>query len=235
MSCLLLRRITDLGRGVLEEVRGRLAGRGGKGRLAERLRVGNVIGTFLFFSTGRVRLTLARCNGSDHSLSFCPVPLNPSNPTPYATCFICLGSGHLSSLCPQNHGRGVYPKGGSCKVCGSVAHRAKDCPDDKRGRAGDEDADEERRGRKEVVLGSGNGAGGADEDDFMVVQREAGKDGTREGKKRKVNNNGVRGKYQPGERAAMGEEGTAGGSARTGANAQPVVRRDKVKAKVVAF
>ncbi|AFR93464.2 zinc knuckle family protein [Cryptococcus neoformans C23] len=106
-----------------------------------------------------------RCNGTDHSLHQCTEPVDPQNPTPYATCYICLSSGHLSSLCPQNT-KGVYVNGGACKVCGSTAHRAKDCPDDKRGKA----PEFEPRKRGEVVLGTGNGAG-ADEDDFMVEAR----------------------------------------------------------------
>ncbi|KIR59831.1 zinc knuckle family protein [Cryptococcus bacillisporus CA1873] len=106
-----------------------------------------------------------RCNGTDHSLHQCPEPVDPQNPTPYATCYICLGSGHLSSLCPQNK-KGVYVNGGACKVCGSTAHRAKDCPDDKREKA---PAFEPRK-QGEIVLGTGNGAG-ADEDDFMVEAR----------------------------------------------------------------
>ncbi|WWD16097.1 hypothetical protein CI109_100522 [Kwoniella shandongensis] len=108
-----------------------------------------------------------RCNGTDHSLHTCPVPIDPANPTPFATCYICLASGHLASLCPSNGGKGIYVNGGACKVCGSVAHRAKDCPDDKRGSA----AAGEVRKRGEIVLGTGTGAG-ADEDDFMVEARE---------------------------------------------------------------
>ncbi|WVQ78524.1 hypothetical protein IAT38_000610 [Cryptococcus sp. DSM 104549] len=111
-----------------------------------------------------------RCNGTDHGLHACQEPVDPANPTPYATCYICLATGHLASLCPSNGGKGIYVNGGSCKVCGSTAHRAKDCPDDKRGKPWEE-RDENYRRRGEVVLGTGTGAG-ADEDDFMVEARE---------------------------------------------------------------
>lgn len=106
----------------------------------------------------------ARCNSEKHSLSNCRKPVDKSNPTPYATCFVCLETGHLSAACPKNS-KGVYVNGGSCKVCGSVAHRANDCPDDKREKAAPE------RFHANTYLGTGAGAG-ADEDDFMVNHRQ---------------------------------------------------------------
>ncbi|WVQ71873.1 hypothetical protein IAR50_001415 [Cryptococcus sp. DSM 104548] len=109
-----------------------------------------------------------RCNSTEHGLFQCIEPVDPTNPTPFATCYICLGTGHLASSCPQNT-RGVYVNGGECKVCKSTAHRAKDCPDDKREKVKDDG--EQRRGRFDVVLGVGQGAG-ADEDDFMVEARQ---------------------------------------------------------------
>jgi len=107
-----------------------------------------------------------RCGGTDHSLKECPVPLDPKNPYPHATCFICLGTGHLSSVCPSNPGRGIYPNGGSCKVCESTAHRANDCPVEAKQKR-------EFKGPKrgELILGTAEGAG-ADEDDFMIQSRE---------------------------------------------------------------
>ncbi|ODN98352.1 zinc knuckle family protein [Cryptococcus wingfieldii CBS 7118] len=108
-----------------------------------------------------------RCNSTEHGLFQCTEPVDPTNPTPFATCYICLASGHLASLCPNNT-KGVYVNGGECKVCKSTAHRAKDCPDDKREKVKDDG--EQRRGRFDVVLGVGQGAG-ADEDDFMVEAR----------------------------------------------------------------
>lgn len=136
---------------------------------------------------------LLRCDSTSHSLSHCPVKVDPSNPTPFATCFICLANGHLSSLCPNNT-KGIYVKGGSCKVCGSVKHRASDCPDDKRGKRPEFD-----EARNEGVPSVGPMDVGADEDDFMVQARldisSKGKEG--KGKKRKhpPNNNGPREKY----------------------------------------
>ena len=126
------------------------------------------------------------CDSTAHSLSGCPIPTSPLDPTPFATCFICLASGHLSSLCPSNPGRGIYVNGGNCKVCGSTAHRAKDCPDEMKANA-DADAQDHarRKGKGEVVLGVGSGVG-ADEDDFMAVSREdMGRDGPESKGKRK--------------------------------------------------
>ncbi|BEI81294.1 hypothetical protein CcaverHIS002_0204540 [Cutaneotrichosporon cavernicola] len=108
-----------------------------------------------------------RCNSSAHSLHHCPAPVDPENPTPFATCFVCLGSGHLSAGCPKNP-RGVYVNGGACKICHSVAHRAKDCPTQRP----EPGFDVKPRGRPALVLGTGEGAG-ADEDDFMVTRRTA--------------------------------------------------------------
>ncbi|WVR05406.1 hypothetical protein IAU60_002421 [Kwoniella sp. DSM 27419] len=124
-----------------------------------------------------------RCDGTGHSIHDCPEPLDPSNPTPFATCYICLGTGHLASLCPSNGGKGIYVNGGNCKVCGSVAHRAKDCPDDKRGVKDEGEDDPPRRRKGEIVLGTGGGAG-ADEDDFMVEARQ-GMGQKQDGKKKK--------------------------------------------------
>jgi zinc finger CCHC domain-containing protein 9 len=123
-----------------------------------------------------------RCNG-DHSLSACRKRPDPSNPTPYATCFVCLSQGHLSSQCPQNE-RGVYVNGGACKICGSVKHRAKDCP---KIRVREEDVVDELGGGRQ-----GYREAGADEDDWMVRPREDG------GKKRKhaPANNGLREKHR---------------------------------------
>ncbi|ORY28290.1 hypothetical protein BCR39DRAFT_535329 [Naematelia encephala] len=173
-----------------------------------------------------------RCNSIDHSLSQCPEPIDASDPTPFATCFICLGTGHLSSLCPANKERGIYVNGGSCKICGSVAHRAKDCPS-----LPQKEQREERdrgKGRREVVLGDGTGAG-ADEDDFMVQARQAGGEQEQRGGKRKKHapaRNGERG-----VKKGVEDGGYAGSEQVTGIDQveeviKPVV---KVKPKVISF
>ncbi|WWC89769.1 uncharacterized protein L201_004695 [Kwoniella dendrophila CBS 6074] len=117
-----------------------------------------------------------RCNSNEHSLHGCPEPIDSSNPTPFATCYICLKSGHLASSCASNGGKGIYVNGGECKVCKSVEHRAKDCPDDPRRQSSsyNENDNEEggKRKRGEIILGVGQGAG-ADEDDFMVESRHS--------------------------------------------------------------
>ncbi|KAK4686670.1 zinc finger CCHC domain-containing protein 9, partial [Tremellales sp. Uapishka_1] len=176
-----------------------------------------------------------RCNSNMHSLSGCDQPVDATNPTPFATCFICLQSGHLSSLCPSNPGRGIYPNGGSCKVCGSVAHRASDCPDDKRG------TKKEKKSR-EIVLGTGTGAG-ADEDDFMVEKREEFGSRKNTNKRHAPAKNGERGpakKPKPEEKVTEAVEHTGEQETRV-AEAQEVVRKPvvqkagKSKAKVVKF
>ena len=137
-----------------------------------------------------IQLTI-RCGGTDHSLKECPVPLDPKNPYPHATCFICLGTGHLSSVCPSNPGRGIYPNGGSCKVCQSTAHRANDCPVEAKQRR-------EFKGPKrgEIILGTAEGAG-ADEDDFMIQSRENLKEGAK-------NEKGKRKKHVPANNSQRG-------------------------------
>ncbi|KAI8924289.1 hypothetical protein BC831DRAFT_380003, partial [Entophlyctis helioformis] len=67
-----------------------------------------------------------RCGSSEHPLSKCFKRADPSNPYPFATCFICKGTGHLASQCEKND-RGLYPNGGGCRFCGSVRHLARDC------------------------------------------------------------------------------------------------------------
>ena len=196
---------------------------------------GDVVGGNCYRCAARWALCLkltSRCNGTDHSLKDCPTPLDPTNPHPFATCFICLGTGHLSSLCPSNPGRGIYVNGGSCKVCGSTAHRAKDCPEEAKQRREEYQA---RPRRGEVVLGTGEGGAGADEDDFMVQSREtlreAGKDGNSKGKKKKhpPANNGQRGK--------MADYDTTSSVPREAAVAEvrEVKKVPKSKAKTVSF
>ena len=68
-----------------------------------------------------------RCGSTRHTLSRCKKPTNPSDPLPFAACFLCSGKGHLASSCPQNKTRGIYPNGGSCKLCGDITHLAKNC------------------------------------------------------------------------------------------------------------
>jgi zinc finger CCHC domain-containing protein 9 len=68
-----------------------------------------------------------RCGSNKHTLKRCKKQADPSNPMPFASCFVCSGTGHLASTCPQNAAKGVYPNGGSCKLCGETTHLAKDC------------------------------------------------------------------------------------------------------------
>jgi zinc finger CCHC domain-containing protein 9 len=159
-----------------------------------------------------------RCNGTDHSLSACRKRTDPSNPTPYATCFVCLATGHLSAQCPQNV-RGVYINGGACKICGDVKHRAKDCP--------------KIKAKEEATEGDFGGGWegrqvGADEDDFMVQSRE--RRPNVEGKRRKhaPANNGKREVHQK-DPVGDGVGGVSGG-VRKVETAAP-----KPKAKVVSF
>lgn len=101
------------------------------------------------------------------------------NPMPFASCFVCSGKGHLAGACPQNKERGVYPNGGCCKLCGDKSHLAKDC------------GLKRQQGKRPcyrllvlhtlspitdanqsvMVLGTGSGDAGADEDDFHVFKR----------------------------------------------------------------
>jgi zinc finger CCHC domain-containing protein 9 len=139
-----------------------------------------------------------RCDSTEHALHQCNKPVDPENPTPFATCYVCLGVGHLSSLCPQNH-KGVYVNGGSCKVCGSVAHRAKDCPDDKRG-SGPGAADREEMSAYKAGLAIGMGAGGgADDDDFLVTSREVNRMTQNQAKSK-----GKRGPHEPAKNGHRG-------------------------------
>jgi len=115
-----------------------------------------------------------RCGSGKHSLSSCkkPIPEDPSNPLPFASCFVCKTSGHLASSCPSNKAKGIYPNGGSCKVCGETSHLAKDCEI--------RDTDNQK---DTLLVGSGMDAG-ADEDDFHVVSRGR-KEVNEEGKAKK--------------------------------------------------
>lgn len=153
-------------------------------------------------------------------MSNCPKSANPSNPTPYATCFICLGQGHLSAACPQN-AKGVYVNGGRCVLCSSVRHRATDCPEEKKKKAAAAAAAAESRDGL-GVLGAGRGAG-ADEDDFMDDLRTGGGsirgDAGVKRKKHAPNNNGPREKYK---KAHMGVSDV-------------VAVQPKSKTKVVSF
>jgi zinc finger CCHC domain-containing protein 9 len=181
-----------------------------------------------------------RCNGFDHTLSGCPEPIDPANPTPYATCYICLSTGHISAACPQNS-KGVYVNGGHCKVCKSTAHRAKDCPVElERIEKEGYDFREEKKRRGEMVLGMGDGAG-ADEDDFMVQSRVEGLDfGKKKGKgkmeKKPPANNGIRG---PTKRIEAGGDDPKGTDSSQGNALLPDTPQStaaqKAKAKVVKF
>lgn len=210
---------------------------------------GDVTGGFCYRwihlpSATRVRADSLRCNATDHSLSFCPEPVDPADPTPYATCFICLGTGHLSSLCPANPGRGIYVNGGSCKLCGSTAHRAKDC--ELNVRPVEEETELPEKRRREVVLGNGEGAG-TDEDDFMVTSREQAKKGRveKEGKRRRKKHPPAKNGERPAmtARARPEEDGDEGDSGRAGEVVVPVAAiapatapgKAKAKTKVVKF
>ena len=80
-----------------------------------------------FSATGVVGICY-RCGSRKHRLSACREKVSdPSNPLPFASCFVCNGNGHLASQCPENKEKGVYPNGGSCKLCGETDHLARDC------------------------------------------------------------------------------------------------------------
>jgi len=112
------------------------------------------------FSTTGVIGICYRCGSRKHRLSACREKVSdPSNPLPFASCFVCNGSGHLASQCPKNKEKGVYPNGGSCKLCGETDHLARNCK--LRGKAATE---------KTMFFGTGAGAG-ADEDDFHAFKR----------------------------------------------------------------
>ncbi|KAJ7235466.1 hypothetical protein B0H12DRAFT_1191377 [Mycena haematopus] len=113
-----------------------------------------------------------RCGSTKHTLTRCKKQTDPTNPLPFASCFVCTGKGHLASACPQ--GGGIYPNGGCCKLCGETSHLAKDCGVRKQGRA-----NETKRLCADLVpdsmqdstmLGVGREAG-ADEDDFHILKR----------------------------------------------------------------
>lgn len=175
-----------------------------------------------------------RCNSNRHSLSHCREPIDPENPTPFATCYVCLGKGHLSSLCPENP-KGVYVKGGSCKICKSIRHRAQDCPELK--------AREEARVEaqaQEVVLGEA----GADEDDFMMEARAKARQAPAVKEKK-----GKMGKKPPAKNGERGPTPAWAGDTERGADtpalstpavavnavSKPVAAKAKPKAKVVTF
>ena len=80
-----------------------------------------------FSATGVVGICY-RCGSRRHRLSACREKVSdPSNPLPFASCFVCNGNGHLASQCPNNKEKGVYPNGGSCKLCGETDHLARNC------------------------------------------------------------------------------------------------------------
>ncbi|KAF9793407.1 hypothetical protein BJ322DRAFT_1134429 [Thelephora terrestris] len=114
-----------------------------------------------FSATGVVGICY-RCGSRKHRLSACREKVSdPSDPLPFASCFVCNGNGHLASRCPKNQEKGVYPNGGSCKLCGETDHLARNC----------------KLRDKAVVnntafLGTGVEAG-ADEDDFHTFKRKS--------------------------------------------------------------
>lgn len=75
-----------------------------------------------------------RCGSRKHTLSRCNELEDPSNPFPFASCFVCSGRGHLASSCPKNESKGIYPNGGCCRLCGETTHLAKDCQLRKKGK-----------------------------------------------------------------------------------------------------
>ena len=80
-----------------------------------------------FSATGVVGICY-RCGSRRHRLSACREKVSdPSNPLPFASCFVCNGNGHLASQCPKNKEKGVYPNGGNCKLCGETDHLARNC------------------------------------------------------------------------------------------------------------
>ena|SRR5882762_5883788 len=123
---------------------------------------------------------IPRCGSKRHTLLRCKKPINPSDPLPFAACFVCSGKGHLVSSCPRNKARGIYPNGGSCKLCGDATHLAKNCglmnngqhttylrafcctqvwPTDANGNS------------SAILFGPPDGNVGADEDDFHTFKR----------------------------------------------------------------
>ena len=123
-----------------------------------------------------------RCGSRKHRLSACREKApDPSNPLPFASCFVCSGNGHLSSQCPENKEKGVYPNGGCCKLCGETDHLARNCKLRNRGTidtscaflvAGTDLRSIQAVAGNATFFGTGVEAG-ADEDDFHMFKRKS--------------------------------------------------------------
>ncbi len=104
------------------------------------------------------------CGALDHASGSCPLPVDKSNPYPFATCFVCNEKGHIAGACPKNE-NGLYPNGGGCKYCGSKTHYAKDCKPVKQG-----------KDTGNITLGMIDAHQGGDDDDVFIALKKMSQD-----------------------------------------------------------